>query len=61
VKDMVGAKVESLRILPPVDAYAHSHGYRSGRDMKRIEFHATYGEVNRQSVTPEMLDSEQGK
>ena len=55
VKDLVGARVESLRILPPQDAWAYNAGYRAGRDMKRIDMHAEYGEVARHLVTPEML------
>lgn len=55
VKDFNGARVESLRILPPADAYAYMSGYRTGRDMKRIDIHAEFGEVARQIVTPEML------
>lgn len=54
VKDHPGARVESVRILPPQDAWAYGAGYRSARDMKRIDFHAEYGEVCRQLVTPEM-------
>jgi hypothetical protein len=54
-KDFEGCTVESLRILPPVDAYAHSHGYRSQRDMKCIVLHAEYGEQGRNIVNPAML------
>lgn len=59
VKDFTGARVESLRILPPVDAYAHGLGYRSARDMKRIDYHAEFGEIGRQIVTPDMLRTTQ--
>lgn len=56
VRDVGGVRVESFRVLPPTDAWAHNAGYRSGRDMKRIDIHAEHGEVARQLVTPEMLD-----
>ena len=55
VKDFNGAKVESIRILAPADAYAYGVGYRTPRDMKRIDVHAEYGEVGRQITTPEMI------
>lgn len=54
-KDFNGVSVESFRILPPVDAYAASHGYRSARDMKAIILHDTHGEVARFSVNPAMV------
>lgn len=56
VRDFNGSRVEALRILPPVDAYAHGLGYRSMQDMKRIDFHQRYGEVGRVLVTPAMMD-----
>ena len=55
VKDFNGAKVESLRILAPGDAYAYGAGYRTPRDMKRIDIHSEFGEVGRQTVTPDMI------
>lgn len=55
VKDHNGCKVESVRILAPADAYAYGLGYRTPRDMRRIDFHEEYGEVARQIVTPGML------
>jgi len=55
VRDVGGVRVESFRVLPPEDAWAYNAGYRSGRDMKRIDMHAEHGEVARQLVTPEML------
>ena len=54
VKDFPGVRVESVRVLAPADAWAYGMGYRSKRDMKRIDFHKEYGEVARQLVTPEM-------
>jgi ribosomal protein S12 len=54
VKDFPGVRVESVRVLAAADAWSYGAGYRSKRDMKRIDFHKEYGEVARQLVTPEM-------
>lgn len=56
-KDFHGCKWESFRILPPLDAYAAQHGYRSGRDMKAIVLHEKFGEVARHIVNPAMLEA----
>lgn len=47
VKDLVGAKVESVRVLAPNDAYAAKGGYRTPRDMKAIILHREFGETGR--------------
>lgn len=47
VKDLVGAKVESVRVLAPNDAYAAKGGYRTPRDMKAIVLHREFGETGR--------------
>ena len=57
VKDFPGIRVESVRVLPPNDAWSHAAGYRAGRDMRRIDIHREYGEVARQTVNPAMLDA----
>ncbi len=54
-KDFEKVSVESFRVLPPADAYAHQKGYRSKRDMKAIVIHREFGEVARHTVTPEMF------
>jgi hypothetical protein len=54
-EDFAGCSVESFRVLPPVDAWARQKGYRSPRDMKSIILHNEYGEVARNTVTPEMI------
>ena len=54
-KEYNGMKVESFRTLSARDAYAASHGYRSGRDMKCIVYHRDFGEVERHTVSIEML------
>ncbi|HQT65942.1 MAG TPA: hypothetical protein PLO16_15695 [Acidocella sp.] len=55
--DLPGCSVESLRILPPVDAYAAQKGYRSRRGMNAVVIHKTLGEVARHIVAPEMFDA----
>lgn len=57
VYEYPGCLVESFRILPPADAYAHNEGYRSGRDMKAIVYHRKHGEVGRQTINPSMLEA----
>lgn len=47
VKDLVGAKVESSRVLAPNDAYAAKGGYRTPRDMKAMVYHREFGETGR--------------
>jgi len=47
VKDLVGARVESVRVLAPNDAYAAKGGYRTPRDMKAIVLHREFGETGR--------------
>jgi hypothetical protein len=54
--DAHGVSVESFRILPPGDAWAHQQGYRPIRDMKAIEIHVKNGEVGRYTFTPGMLE-----
>lgn len=58
VQDHPGCRVERVRILPPVDAWAHQQGYRPGRDMKAIVFDADFGEIERYTVNPARLRSE---
>jgi hypothetical protein len=53
--DLPGCSVESLRILPPLDAHAAQHGYRSARGMVSIILHKLMGEVARYSVNPLMF------
>lgn len=58
VKDLVGAKVESVRVLAPNDAYAAKGGYRTPRDMKAIILHREYGETGRLVAPAAMFRSE---
>lgn len=55
VKDLVGAKVESLRVLAPNDAYAAKGGYRTPRDMRAIVLHREFGETGRLTAPAAMF------
>jgi hypothetical protein len=57
VHDVQGIKVESFRVLPPTDAWAHGQGYRSQRSMVSILLHREHGEVSRHTVNPAMLEA----
>ena len=49
-KEVPGCLIESFRTLAAKDAWHSASGYRSGRDMVRITYHKTYGEVGREIV-----------
>lgn len=55
VLDGVGCRVESVRILPPTDAWATEMGYRSVRQMQSIQLHKRFGETARFLVKPDMV------
>jgi hypothetical protein len=55
-KDFPGCSVESFRVLPPPDAWAHQKGYRPIRDMRSIILHRTLGERARYIVSPDMFE-----
>ena len=55
--DVKGVAVESFRVLPPTDAWAHQKGYRPIRDMKAVIFHKDFGEQARYSFNPEMMNA----
>lgn len=55
--DYVGCRVESFRVLAPMDAYAHQKGYRSMQDMKGLVITRDAGEQSRLTVNPKMLVS----
>lgn len=57
VHDVQGIKVESFRVLPPTDAWAHGQGYRSQRAMTALVFHRDFGEIERHTVNPAMLEA----
>lgn len=50
VKEYAGVLVETFRTLASRDAWHHSKGYRSGRDMKCDVLHRDYGRINRHIV-----------
>ncbi len=55
-KEIGGVLVESFRTLASADQYAASKGYtRTGRDMKCIVMHKDFGEVERHTVSVEMI------
>jgi hypothetical protein len=55
-KDFPGCSVESFRVLPPSDAWAHQRGYRPLRDMRSIIMHKESGESARHMVKPSMFE-----
>jgi hypothetical protein len=56
-----GVLVESARTLAARNAWAAQMGYRSGRDAKAIVYHRDFGEVERHTVSVDMLNIERGK
>jgi hypothetical protein len=46
-QELRGVVVESLNTLAPADSWNAEQGYRSRRQMTRIDFHAEHGEVSR--------------
>jgi hypothetical protein len=50
VKELRGCVVESFRTLAPGDAWHHSKGYRSGRDMRVLVFDRERGPILRHTV-----------
>lgn len=49
--------VESFRILPPPDAWAHMKGYRPYRSMKCLILHEDHGPVGHYEVNPSMWEN----
>jgi len=58
VKEIAGVLIEGFRSLKGKDAYEAEKGYRAGRSMNAILFHADYGEAERHTVSLEMLREE---
>lgn len=52
-----GVLVESARTLAARNAWAASIGYRSGRDAKAVVYHKDFGEVERHTVSVDMLEA----
>lgn len=56
-----GVLIESARTLAARNAWAASLGYRSGRDAKAVVYHKDFGEVERHTVSVDMLAAERNK
>lgn len=54
-KEIQGVIVESARTLAARNAWAASHGYRAGRDAKAVVYHKDFGEVERHTVSVDMI------
>lgn len=66
VKELRGCTVETFRTLAARDSWHSGKGYSAGRDLRRIVYHETYGEISREvaglAYLEDMIDSkEQGK
>ena len=57
MKEYQGCKVESFRVIPPNEAYAHEAGYRSGRDAKVIILDKDRGEIARYTQDVEHVEN----
>lgn len=55
VKEFTGCTVETFRTLAARDSWHTYQGYLSKRDMKRLVFHPTFGEVSRETCSLEFL------
>jgi hypothetical protein len=56
VKEEPGCDVETHRTLAPSNSWDHKKGYRSKREMQRIDYHFDLGECNRQRCDAKMLE-----
>jgi len=57
-QDFSGCTVERFRVLASADAWAAQKGYRAIRGMNAIVLHKKYGEVSRNTVSPEMFSED---
>jgi hypothetical protein len=57
VKEEPGCDIETHRTLAPSNAWDHKKGYRSKREMQRIDYHFDLGECNRQRCDAKMLEA----
>lgn len=55
VKEVAGVIIEGFRSLKAKDAYEAEKGYRGGRSMSAILYHKDYGEIERHTVSVDML------
>lgn len=56
LKDYPGCTVESMRVLPPNDAYGHLMGHEPERGMKSVIFRRQGGEIASARFHPEMME-----
>ncbi len=56
VKEIMGVIVETFGILPPGDAWSVGQGYRARRQMKAITYHKEFGEQDRLTTNPYMME-----
>lgn len=56
VRDFPGCTVESMRVLPPNDAYSHLMGHQAQRGMKSVIFRRQGGEIASARFHPEMME-----
>ena len=56
-KEVTGCIFETHGILAPKDAHAANHGYDSKQTMKAIVYDKDYGEMERHTFNPRMLDA----
>lgn len=59
-KEYSGMTVHQHPTLAARDAYASRHGWQAARQVTSITYHNKFGQVARNTVTPEMLPPEQG-
>lgn len=57
VKEEPGCDIETHRTLAPSNSWDHKKGYRSKREMQRIDYHFNLGECNRQRCDAKMLEA----
>lgn len=57
-QEFPGMVWQSFRTLAPADNWAHSRGYRSGRDSWSLVFHRQFGEKERHRVDVSMLNDQ---
>lgn len=57
-KEAPGVTVESFRTMAAKDDYAHSHGYRSAREMVSITLHEDFGEDTRTTASLRRAEAE---
>jgi hypothetical protein len=55
MKEEPGCDIETHRTLAPSNSWDHKKGYRSKREMQRIDYHFDLGECNRQRCDAKML------